>query len=229
MAAVVLASGVGAAVLLGTVLAGVADGARRGAPVPPADALLACLAALGLLVLVWLLLAVLLEALCLVPGAVGRGASRVAEALSPMVVRRVAALVLGLGVGASGLVAGTASAQVRAVAPAPTTSADPLPDPAWRPAPDPGWTPTAPTVRAQPDVTVVSGRGRAPAAVHEVVVHRGDSLWSIAARHLGPGATDAEVAAEWPRWYAANRGVVGPDPDHLLPGQVLHAPVVVGS
>ena len=55
-------------------------------------------------------------------------------------------------------------------------------------------------------------------------MRRGDSLWAIAARHLGPGATDAEVAEEWPRWYAANRAVIGPDPDLVLPGQVLRAP-----
>lgn len=57
-----------------------------------------------------------------------------------------------------------------------------------------------------------------------VVVHRGDSLWAIAARHLGPSATDAEIATAWPRWWAANRAVIGPDPDLLLPGQRLTAP-----
>jgi nucleoid-associated protein YgaU len=70
---------------------------------------------------------------------------------------------------------------------------------------------------------LVTGAGAPPSA--EVVVHRGDSLWSIARRHLGAGATDTEVAAAWPHWYAANRDVIGPDPDLLLPGQVLHAPV----
>ena len=39
---------------------------------------------------------------------------------------------------------------------------------------------------------------------HDVVVAAGDSLWSIAARHLPPSATDAQVAAAWPRWYEAN-------------------------
>ena len=56
------------------------------------------------------------------------------------------------------------------------------------------------------------------------MVSRGDSLWRIAARHLGPGATDAEVAAEWPRWWHANRKAVGPDPDLLLPGTRLRPP-----
>jgi nucleoid-associated protein YgaU len=60
-----------------------------------------------------------------------------------------------------------------------------------------------------------------PAAV---VVRRGDTLWGIAARHLGGRATPEAVAAEWPRWYAANRAVVGPDPHLILPGQRLRPP-----
>lgn len=57
-----------------------------------------------------------------------------------------------------------------------------------------------------------------------VEVRRGDSLWSIAATHLGAGATDAEIAREWPRWYEANRATIGADPDHIEPGQLLVAP-----
>ena len=57
-----------------------------------------------------------------------------------------------------------------------------------------------------------------------MVVQRGDTLWDIAARSLGPDATDTDVAAEWPRWYAANRDLIGSDPDLLLPGQELLAP-----
>ncbi|ONI75501.1 hypothetical protein BWI15_06525 [Kribbella sp. ALI-6-A] len=56
------------------------------------------------------------------------------------------------------------------------------------------------------------------------VVLRGESLWSIAAAELGPGASESAIAARWPQWYAANRAVIGPDPDLLLPGQVLQAP-----
>jgi hypothetical protein len=56
------------------------------------------------------------------------------------------------------------------------------------------------------------------------VVLRGESLWSIAAAELGPGASEAAIAARWPQWYAANRALIGPDPDLLLPGQVLQAP-----
>jgi nucleoid-associated protein YgaU len=57
-----------------------------------------------------------------------------------------------------------------------------------------------------------------------VVVRRGDTLWSIAARSLGPAATAVEVAREWPRWHEANRHAIGDDPDLIRPGQVLHPP-----
>ena len=56
------------------------------------------------------------------------------------------------------------------------------------------------------------------------VVARGDTLWDIARRHLPRSATDLEIAREWPRWYAANRAVIGSDPDHLVPGMRLRAP-----
>jgi nucleoid-associated protein YgaU len=61
-------------------------------------------------------------------------------------------------------------------------------------------------------------------AAAEVVVLRGDSLWEIAARRLGPAATEAQIAAEWPRWWAANRDVIGPDPNLIRPGQRLRPP-----
>ncbi|GAA3213077.1 LysM peptidoglycan-binding domain-containing protein [Oerskovia jenensis] len=70
---------------------------------------------------------------------------------------------------------------------------------------------------------------RSPLAASEastvsVVVLRGDSLWSLAGRALGPDATDAEITAEWPRWYAANAETIGQDPNLIRPGQVLQVP-----
>jgi resuscitation-promoting factor RpfA len=56
------------------------------------------------------------------------------------------------------------------------------------------------------------------------VVRSGDALWDIAARHLGPDATPADIAREWPRWYAANRAVIGTNPSLIRPGTVLHVP-----
>ncbi|REF37546.1 LysM peptidoglycan-binding domain-containing protein [Thermasporomyces composti] len=58
----------------------------------------------------------------------------------------------------------------------------------------------------------------------QVVVKRGDTLWDIAARHLGPGASNAEIHREWQRWYEANRQVIGDDPNLILPGQILTPP-----
>ena len=59
-------------------------------------------------------------------------------------------------------------------------------------------------------------------------VKRGDTLWDIARRALPAGADDGEVADAWPAWYAANRHVVGPDPDLLRPGQRLVVPDAAG-
>ncbi|GIG20135.1 peptidoglycan-binding protein LysM [Cellulomonas chitinilytica] len=84
-------------------------------------------------------------------------------------------------------------------------------------APAPAPTPTTHLLTTPVRPTADAGPGT-------VVVVRGDSLWRIAARHLSPGADDAQVAAAWPTWYAANADVIGPDPGALLPGQVLVVP-----
>ncbi|MFZ2013701.1 MAG: LysM domain-containing protein, partial [Nocardioides sp.] len=65
---------------------------------------------------------------------------------------------------------------------------------------------------------------RPPERAHAVVVRPGDSLWSIAAHDLGPGAGDAEIADRWHALYAANRGRIGPDPDLVEPGLRLLLP-----
>src|SRR5581483_10405736 len=51
-----------------------------------------------------------------------------------------------------------------------------------------------------------------PHAGEGVVVQPGDTLWSIAARHLGPHASGAAITAAWHDWYTANRAVIGPNP-----------------
>lgn len=65
-------------------------------------------------------------------------------------------------------------------------------------------------------------RSPAPPASHRVV--EGDSLWALARGQLGPDASDARVAATWPRWYAANVERIGSDPDLLIPGTRLRLP-----
>ena len=91
--------------------------------------------------------------------------------------------------------------------------------------PQPGWTPTAPVARpaACDDVGLVSTQPH-QTLPDQVVVRHGDTLWDIAARHLGPGASLADIAAEWPRWYAENAHLIGPDPDLIAPGLELTVP-----
>lgn len=103
--------------------------------------------------------------------------------------------------------------------------AGPSPDVPGPVVPHPGWTPTPLPPRAVPDqdLTLVTTVPREVLPDH-VVVRRGDTLWDLCARHLGPQATSADIAQEWPRWYAANAEVIGPDPDLILPGQELVVP-----
>ena len=86
--------------------------------------------------------------------------------------------------------------------------------------------PSAPVKIATPDgLALLAGTPRHDIDDDGYVVRRGDALWDVAARHLGPTATAADIAREWPRWYAANRAVIGADPSLLRPGEVLYAPV----
>lgn len=251
------------------------------APGPAAaDELLALGAAtLAVAIAAWLVLGTALEVLAHVPGRVGRVAQVWADRLTPALARRIAAFVLGVGVGVAGgptqavasprgaVTASSLTASSVIASPviassvadpgfAPAHSAPDLPaldpgftpataGPDFSPAPDapatsgftaaaanpgfaaepsaPGFTPTAPRVRPQADPGLLGGRVN-PTTDREIVVHRGDTLWSIAARHLGPQASDAEIAQAWPRWFDLNRGLIGDDPDHILPGQILRIP-----
>jgi nucleoid-associated protein YgaU len=51
----------------------------------------------------------------------------------------------------------------------------------------------------------------------------GESLWTISGRVLATRAA-ARIARFWPRLYRANRGLIGPDPHLIRPGQVLRLP-----
>ncbi len=61
-------------------------------------------------------------------------------------------------------------------------------------------------------------------AVRVLTVRPGDTLWSIARGGLSADATDRAVAAAVTALYAANRQVIGDDPDLIFPGQQLTAP-----
>jgi nucleoid-associated protein YgaU len=74
------------------------------------------------------------------------------------------------------------------------------------------------------DVGLVTGGRRRREMSTTVIVAPGDSLWTIATRHLGPGASDGAITAAWHRLYAANRALIGADPGVILPGQRLTVP-----
>jgi nucleoid-associated protein YgaU len=57
-----------------------------------------------------------------------------------------------------------------------------------------------------------------------ITVRTGDCLWSIARELARSDATDAAIAQLVGRLYAANRQVIGDDPDLIRPGTVLRAP-----
>jgi len=57
-----------------------------------------------------------------------------------------------------------------------------------------------------------------------LVVHPGDTLWRLAADRLRPSAAPTEVAALVQDLHLRNRGVIGPDPDLIRPGQRLAVP-----
>jgi hypothetical protein len=93
-------------------------------------------------------------------------------------------------------------------------------------------TASATTRSPGPDVGLVTaGRqshSTSPSAHRTVagthVVEDGDTLWSIARATLPAPESAADITAEWHRWYAANRVVIGADPDLIRPGQDLRRP-----
>lgn len=159
---------------------------------------------------------------------------------SPAVLRRAAATVLGLQL----LTAPAASAgdapspfwgghDGATVPGAPTTTSageserSPSPARAHTPAPAagasmPGLPQRPPDASARREPTRPSPAQRTVDGALTVV--RGDTLWSLAAAHLGPGATDEQIACAWPVWYELNRHVLPDGPHLLLPGQQLMVP-----
>jgi nucleoid-associated protein YgaU len=187
-----------------------------------ADALV--LAAAGLLawaVWAWGSLGLAVTAASAAPGLLGAVARWAAQVVLPAGARRSAAVLLGLGLGVTAPLAGVGTMVLAAPAAA-AAPAGGVPDwpsatatPAHAPIPDhaavPDW----------PDPATGVERGS-----HVVV--RGDCLWRIAEAHLlevsGTPPTGSEIAAAVTAWSTANADVIGPDPDLLLPGQVLRPP-----
>lgn len=167
----------------------------------------------------WLGLGAASALVSVAPGAVGRLGAVAARAVLPRAVVGLAAGAAGMGIltAAAGCAQAADAGRPGPATPVVTTarsaaSASTLPAPAIPTDPAPVADPPPP-----PQVTP-----RAPIAV--VTVQPGDSLWRIAGRSLGAQATPARIAVTWPQWFAANRDTIGPDPDYLVPGEVLHAP-----
>ncbi|WP_225224551.1 LysM peptidoglycan-binding domain-containing protein [Cellulomonas sp. JH27-2] len=91
-----------------------------------------------------------------------------------------------------------------------------------QPAEAPFLTPTTSAPANRP--TSRTSRAAGAASDDVVVVRPGDTLWSIAADHLGSDASTRDVAAAWPAWFHANADEIGDDPDHIVPGQRLTVP-----
>jgi hypothetical protein len=64
----------------------------------------------------------------------------------------------------------------------------------------------------------------APSPGDHHLVRTGDTLWAIAEQRLPAGAPAASVAAGWRAIHRANLRRIGPDPDLIRPGTVLHLP-----
>lgn len=94
--------------------------------------------------------------------------------------------------------------------PAPSLNGLPLPDRA-----------TGTTASTDTSTDASADPGDPPRTVQ---VRPGDSLWTIAARTLGPGASAADVSSYWLRVQALNAATLGADPDLLHPGQQLRLP-----
>jgi hypothetical protein len=190
------------------------------------DALLVvAAAAAGWLCWAWGALGLLLTATSALPGAAGRVAGLLLVVVLPAGARRAAAVTVGLSLaaGTPALAAATSpAATTAAVAEAAATQGTVVADWPAPPAVDgsggpPDWPTALPAAPAPTD----------PSAAH--VVLRGECLWDIAADRLArlrPGrpVRDADVAREVAAWWQVNAAVIGPDPDLLLPGQVLQPP-----
>lgn len=236
----------GLATSLVLLLAGLAVGGRTltlwrehgTAPVPPGTGVEVIALGLTALVAGWLALLLGAGALSVLPGRACAVLRSAALVLSPRVVPRVATLLLAVtattasSFAAQAAPGGTVAVATSDVATPPGQTASPplamtTTASSSSSEPEPGWAPTAPSPAPSPDSIDLVSRGSAPP--EEVVVVAGDTLWAIAARHLGARATVEQVAAEWPRWYAVNQEAIGPDPDLILPGTRLVPPVESGQ
>jgi hypothetical protein len=225
--------------------------ATTAAPGPdsPADGILLVTGLAGTLLTLWLGLGTALSALSALPGALGQLCRELAARVAPAAVRKAVAFVLGTSLTAA-FIPGTAVAGVShetrprvvsarsmesrtgiagAVRTRTVSLTEGAPDASFRFVAEPaavGHESEGASADAAPSPTwSLDGTASNALSEHQVVVLRGDTLWSIASRHLGPEAGPAAIDAEWRRWFARNREIIGEDADQILPGQLLTPPV----
>ena len=195
----------------------------------PDGLVLVLLPVLAWLCWAWGTVGLLLTAASTVPGAAGELAGWLLGHVLPGSARRAAALALGLGLST---IAPVALLPVDHPLAASAAAAEDVGGGNGRVPVDP---PIAPAQEVVPDWPTVPADlpGVPPdwpqAATGDHVVVRGECLWDIAAdwleqRSAGAPVTAAEVARASRDWWRANAAVIGPDPDLLLPGQVLRPP-----
>lgn len=232
---VVLGAGAAGALLVlcapppAAAIAVLSEGALTADPTAPVLAVVA-LAAWALAA--WLGVVVLVTSLGRLPGLPGRACAAVARRTAPSAVRRAVEVALGLGLATGALGAGPASAVTvdgHAARQLPGATSAPAPaGPERIPIADQGPGPAPATGPVGSD-SLDWPRTAAP----DVVVQPGDTLWGLAEQALRATASappsDTAVAHAWPAWWAANRQVIGEDPDLILPGTVLSPPPTTGG
>lgn len=211
-------------------------------------------AAAGLAIALWWILGLILAVLSAVLQKAGHAAAAAAAgALAPAFMKRLAVAAIGLNL-VTGASAAQAGAPLPPANPGQSVSLlqgplDAAVHPQWEPTvelplrgqgssaagraaigdsaePESADSPVSPQWKPrmqQPSTNVFIRPGRSDASV-QAVVRAGDSLWNLAAEQLGPLATDADIAAHWPRWYERNRHVIGENPNLIVPGQIFDVP-----
>lgn len=178
------------------------------------DLLTLGIAAVGWVAMSWLALVAAAVAMSECSGLVGRWGGWVAQNLAPAAVRRVVIAATGLS--------------VSVLANAPMSTAMPILTSPGATSPatcaDGGGGSALPAIGRPAAAETPSPDNPSSAARTRIIVQPGDSLWKIADHALGGDAAPRLVAESWPRWFAANRDEIGPDPNRIHAGMRLVAP-----